>query len=77
MATQLAIYKDIIPGYRIRPLTEEEQKSKVTKEVKKLRGFEQSLVTNYQAYVENLADLSRGIDFLSPWSLSELITKLK
>ncbi|KAH0604762.1 uncharacterized protein H6S33_006430 [Morchella sextelata] len=60
LATQLAIYKDIIPGYRIRPLTEEEQNSKVTKEVKKLRGFEQSLVANYQAYVENLADLSRA-----------------
>jgi nucleolar complex protein 3 len=73
----LAIYKDIIPGYRIRPLTEEEQNSKVTKEVKKLRGFEQSLVANYQAYVENLADLSRGIDFLSSWSLSELIANLK
>lgn len=60
LATQLAVYKDIIPGYRIRPLTDEEQKAKVTKEVKKLRGFEQSLVSSYQAYVENLAKISRG-----------------
>lgn len=60
LATQLAVYKDIIPGYRIRPLTDEEQKAKVTKEVKKLRGFEQSLVSNYQAYVEALAKISRG-----------------
>lgn len=60
LATQLAVYKDVIPGYRIRPLTSEEQKAKVTKEVKKLRGFEQSLVSNYQTYVENLAKVSRG-----------------
>lgn len=60
LATQLTVYKDIIPGYRIRPLTDEEQKAKVTREVKKLRGFEQSLVSNYQAYVETLAKVSRG-----------------
>lgn len=60
MAAQSAIYKDIIPGYRIRPLTEEEQKAKVSKEVRKQRQFEQSLVGNYQAYVETLAHLVRN-----------------
>ena len=60
LATQLSVYKSIIPGYRIRPLSAEEQSAKVTKEVKKLRGYEQSLVHSYQQYVETLAKLSRG-----------------
>ncbi|KAF8430169.1 nuclear export protein Noc3 [Tirmania nivea] len=60
LATQLSVYKSIIPGYRIRPLTAEEQTAKVTKEVKKLRTYEQALVHSYQQYVEHLSLLSRG-----------------
>ncbi|KAJ8103224.1 nucleolar complex-associated protein-domain-containing protein [Lipomyces tetrasporus] len=56
IATQLAVYKDIIPGYRIRPLTDAEKAAKVSKEVKKLRSFEQSLVYNYKQYVDSLND---------------------
>ncbi|KAF8473991.1 nucleolar complex-associated protein-domain-containing protein [Kalaharituber pfeilii] len=61
LGTQLAVFKNIIPGYRIRPLTEEEQSAKVTKDVKKLRSYEQALVSAYQQYVEMLAALARGI----------------
>lgn len=57
LAALVAVYKDIIPGYRIRPLTEGEQRIKVSKEVKKLRGFEQGLVSGYQLYVEKLGRL--------------------
>lgn len=60
LATQAAVYKDLIPGYRIRPLTEEEQKIKVSKDIKKQRQFEQSLVGNYQHYVEALTKFARG-----------------
>jgi len=60
LAALVAVYKDIIPGYRIRPLTEEEQKIKVSKEVKKLRGFEQGLVSGYQLFVEKLGRLVKG-----------------
>ena len=55
LATQLVVYKDAIPGYRIRPLAEESQTEKVSKEVKRLRIFEQSLVGAYQNYVKELA----------------------
>lgn len=55
LMTQMAVYKDIIPGYRIRPLTEQEQKEKVSKEVRVLRQFEQSIVGGYQTYVKELA----------------------
>ncbi|MCJ1360005.1 MAG: hypothetical protein MMC33_010008 [Icmadophila ericetorum] len=63
LATQLAIYNDVIPGYRIRPLGEESSLEKVSKEVKQLRSYEQSLVISYQNYIQELskhAKLSRG-----------------
>lgn len=55
LATQLAVYKDVIPGYRIRPISEMAAPEKLSKEVRKLRAFEQSLVSGYQAYVKSLA----------------------
>ncbi|CAD0082218.1 unnamed protein product [Aureobasidium vineae] len=54
MATQLAIYRDIIPGYRIRPVSKEELKQKLSKDVRKLRNFEQMLVGGYHEYVRSL-----------------------
>ncbi|KAK0646692.1 nucleolar complex-associated protein-domain-containing protein [Cercophora newfieldiana] len=53
--TQAAIYKDVIPGYRIRPAAEDPAVEKLSKDVKKLRVYEQSLVTGYQAYLKTLA----------------------
>ncbi|KAI9723521.1 MAG: hypothetical protein M1828_004117 [Chrysothrix sp. TS-e1954] len=54
LATQAQVYKDIIPSYRIRPLSKEDLKEKVSKEVRNLRTFEQSLVSNYHSYVREL-----------------------
>ncbi|KAF9141917.1 hypothetical protein BGX30_003778 [Mortierella sp. GBA39] len=54
LLTQLAVYKDILPGYRIRPLSEKEQSVTVSKEVAKLRDYEQSLLLNYQHYLQSL-----------------------
>lgn len=54
MLTQLAVYKDILPGYRIRPLSEKEQTVTVSKDVAKLRDYEQSLLQNYQNYLQIL-----------------------
>lgn len=55
LMTQMAVYKDIIPGYRIRPLDLEVSKDKLSKEIRQLRQFEQSLVSGYQAYIRELA----------------------
>ena len=55
LATQLAVYKDAIPGYRIRPIAEVDQNEKVSKDVRRLRAFEQTLVSSYQGFVRNLA----------------------
>ncbi|VVT54885.1 uncharacterized protein SAPINGB_P004311 [Magnusiomyces paraingens] len=53
------IFKGLIPGYRIRPLTELEKNAKATKEVKRLRNFEETLVSQYRDYVDLLSVLSR------------------
>ena len=60
LATQLAVYKDVIPGYRIRPIAEIDQTEKVSKDVKRLRAFEQSLVSSYQAYIKDLAACAKA-----------------
>ncbi len=60
LATQLAVYKDVIPGYRIRPIAEIDQTEKVSKDVRRLRAFEQSLVSSYQAYIRDLASCAKA-----------------
>ncbi|TCD69731.1 hypothetical protein EIP91_006498 [Steccherinum ochraceum] len=52
--SQLAVFKDIIPGYRIRPLSEKEQAEKVSQIVQRTRDWEQGLVNVYQTYLKGL-----------------------
>lgn len=49
------VFKSIAPSYYIRPLTDIEKREKVTKEVAKLRFFEQHLVINYKHYLDLIA----------------------
>ncbi|XVF03511.1 hypothetical protein REPUB_Repub05bG0001200 [Reevesia pubescens] len=44
----LAVFKDIIPGYQIRFPTETELEMKVSKEVKKMRFYESTLLSTYK-----------------------------
>lgn len=50
----LAVFKDIIPGYRIRLPTEKEQAMVVSKAVKKMRFYESTLLSVYKAYLLKL-----------------------
>src|SRR5690606_17892625 len=59
LASQAAVYKDVIPGYRIRPLNEAEMSAKVSKDVRKLRAFEQSLLSSYKNYIQTLLSLTK------------------
>lgn len=59
MLALVPVFKSIIPGYRIRPLTDLEKKEKVSKEVSRLRNFEQTLVLNYRRYLDLVKDLSK------------------
>ncbi|KAJ1999474.1 hypothetical protein GGI04_004557 [Coemansia thaxteri] len=54
LLTQLGVYCDVLPGYRIRALTEKEKQMKVTKEVRAQRMHEEALVTSYGAYLRQL-----------------------
>lgn len=55
----LAVFKDIIPGYRIRLPTEKEKEMKVSKDVKKTRLYESTLLLTYKAYVQKLVALQQ------------------
>ena len=54
IVTQMTVYKDVIPGYRIRPAAEDPAGEKLSKEVKTLRTYEQALVSGYQGYIKSL-----------------------
>ena len=64
LLSQLAVFKDIIPGYRIRPLTDKEKAEKVSQLVQRTRDFEQGLVNVYQAYLRILDIELKGWDYL-------------
>ena len=53
LLTLLMVFKDIIPGYRIKMETGEQQVN-LSKDVKKLKGFESLLLSNYQEYLKEL-----------------------
>ncbi|XP_072523779.1 nucleolar complex protein 3 homolog isoform X2 [Salminus brasiliensis] len=59
MVSLMEIFKDIVPSYRIRPLTEAEKAVKVKKETRQLREFEEGLVSQYKFYLENLEQTIR------------------
>lgn len=59
LVTQLAVFKDVIPGYRIRPISKTGMAEKLSKEVRRLRAFEQALVGSYQTYVKELKKSAR------------------
>lgn len=54
MVSLLAVFKDIIPGYPIRVPTQKERAVKLSKDVKKLRDFEDGLLKSYQKYLKIL-----------------------
>ncbi|XP_018457539.2 nucleolar complex-associated protein 3 isoform X2 [Raphanus sativus] len=55
----LAVFKDIIPGYRIRLPTDKELEMKVSKDVKKTRFFESTLLKAYKSYLQKLMAFER------------------
>jgi nucleolar complex protein 3 len=54
LLSQLAVFKDLIPGYRIRQLTAQEEAEKVRDEVRRMREGEKILVRNYKSYLKTL-----------------------
>lgn len=44
----LAVFRDILPSYRIRVPTEKELSQKVSKDVKRVREYERAMLGSYQ-----------------------------
>ncbi|MQM01362.1 hypothetical protein Taro_034113 [Colocasia esculenta] len=59
----LAVFKDIIPGYQIRPLTQKELEMKVSKTVRKMRFYETTLLHAYKKYLFKLSVLEKTPSF--------------
>ncbi|XP_030058902.1 nucleolar complex protein 3 homolog isoform X1 [Microcaecilia unicolor] len=59
MVSLMEVFKDIVPSYKIRPLSEAEKATKVKKETQKLREFEEGLVSQYKFFLENLEQAVR------------------
>ncbi|KAI3618467.1 hypothetical protein CBS9595_002830 [Malassezia furfur] len=72
----LAVFVDIVPGYRIRPLSEQEEKEKVSQEVARRREWEQGLVQVYRAYLELCEAEVRSATPLAPVALRAFCTLL-
>jgi nucleolar complex protein 3 len=69
--SQLSVFKDIVPGYRIRKVTEKEAAEKVSQMVVHLRDWEQGLVAAYQNYLRCLETELKGSSLLS---ISSILT---
>ncbi|KAF5358193.1 hypothetical protein D9756_001602 [Leucocoprinus leucothites] len=74
--SQLAVFKDIIPGFRIRPLTDKEKAEKVSSMVARTREWEQGLVSVYQSYLRSLETEIKEQTELAEAALSCMCTLL-
>ncbi|KAJ6496645.1 nucleolar complex-associated protein-domain-containing protein [Mycena vitilis] len=77
--SQLAVFKDIIPGYRIRALTDKEKAEKVSQMVSRTRDWEQGLVVVYQTHLRALeAELKERTELadIALNSMCTLVTEL-
>lgn len=54
LISTLAVIKDVLPGYYIRPLKDAEKTIKVSKDIKKTRSFEESMLSSYKKFFEIL-----------------------
>ncbi len=57
LITVLAVLKDILPGYSIRPLTDVEKNAVVSKEIKKLRAFDETILRTYSSFLTRLEEI--------------------
>uniref|UniRef100_A0A0B7AG73 Nucleolar complex-associated protein 3 N-terminal domain-containing protein n=1 Tax=Arion vulgaris TaxID=1028688 RepID=A0A0B7AG73_9EUPU len=59
MVSLMEVFKDIVPGYRLRIPTEKEKAQRVKKETKSLRDYEASFLLNYKIYLEFLETMAK------------------
>ncbi|UZJ55122.1 hypothetical protein CBS101457_004442 [Exobasidium rhododendri] len=69
-----AVFVDVLPGYRIRSLTDTEMGEKVNQELARRREWEQGLVTVYRDFLELCERITRDKTELSKVSLKAMCT---
>ncbi|KAH7103818.1 nucleolar complex-associated protein 3 [Auriculariales sp. MPI-PUGE-AT-0066] len=74
--SQMTVFKDVAPGYRIRQLTDKEKSEKVSQMVQRTRDFEQGLVAVYQSYLRSLHTELKAKSELAPVALQCFCTLL-
>ncbi|EMD38522.1 hypothetical protein CERSUDRAFT_73003 [Gelatoporia subvermispora B] len=74
--SQLAVFNDVIPGYRIRALTDKEKAEKVSQMVQRTRDWEQGLVGVYQSYLRILEGEVKAKSELAETALQCMCTLL-
>lgn len=60
MLSLTAVFRDILPGYRIRLPTDKELAMPVSKDVKRVRDHESALLSQYQAFLKGLLRGAQG-----------------
>ncbi len=58
--TEAQVYKDLAPAYRIRTISEKEAETTVSKDVAKLRSYEQAFLNSYVRFVRSIGALTRS-----------------
>lgn len=54
----MTVFRDVLPGYKIRKLTDAELEVKVTKGVQRTRDYEMTLLKAFQAYLKLLRSIA-------------------
>ncbi|TFK76480.1 NOC3p-domain-containing protein [Pluteus cervinus] len=75
--SQLAVFLDVIPGYRIRSLSDKEKAEKVGQLVARTREWEQGLVSVYQNFLKTLEAEIKGRTELADDALHCMCTLLE
>ncbi|KAG8977789.1 hypothetical protein FRB90_008681, partial [Tulasnella sp. 427] len=74
--SELAVFKDIVPGFRIRVLTELEKAQKVSQAVLHQREYEQGLLAGYQHYLKTMEAEIKAKSELAEVCLQSMCTLL-
>lgn len=73
----MAVFGDVLPGYRIRPLTDQEKNESVSQEVRRRRDFEQGIIEVYRDFLELCEELVKDhTSDLMPIAVRALTTLL-
>ncbi|GAA5871999.1 hypothetical protein JCM16303_000940 [Sporobolomyces ruberrimus] len=77
LVSLLAVFIDVVPGYRIRALTDAEKETKVSQIVARQREWEDGLVSTYKKFLEVCENEVTEDSALAPAALHSLCTLVK